>query len=67
MNRAESADLPPVQSPRGGGDTLAIWRWQGKASRIKALPRSGQKNSLCAGWRKHWWSQGGGGRLPTPV
>ena len=24
-------------SPRCGGDTLTIWRWQGKASRIKAL------------------------------
>jgi hypothetical protein len=29
--QAKAASYP------GGGDTLAIWRWQGKASRIKAL------------------------------
>jgi len=29
---------PYGQSRLGGGVTLSIWRWQGKASPIKALP-----------------------------
>src|SRR4051812_2481574 len=30
---------PYARSPHGGGDTLMIWRWQGKARGIKALTR----------------------------
>ena len=32
---------PDARRQRGGGDTLALWRWQGKASRIKALTMKG--------------------------
>jgi len=38
MERANPRSPPERRSRRGGGDTLAIWRRQGKASRIKALP-----------------------------
>src|SRR3979411_2735509 len=41
MSRANPPAAPYAQSRRGGGDTLAIWRWQGKASRIKALTMKG--------------------------
>ena len=47
MERANPRVPPKRRSPRGGGDTLAIWRRQGKASRIKALPRTCLKSKAC--------------------
>jgi len=37
MSRAKSGRYH-ILYPCRGGDTLALWRWQGKANRIKALP-----------------------------
>jgi hypothetical protein len=41
MSRANPLAAPYARSRRGGGDTLAIWRWQGKAGRNKALTMMG--------------------------
>jgi hypothetical protein len=40
------AAAPGARSPHGGGDTLTIWRWQGKASRIKALTLKPRRRDL---------------------
>jgi len=45
MDRAKSETPALRLTPRGGGDTLAIWRRQGKTGRIKALTLLGGKRA----------------------
>jgi hypothetical protein len=45
--------VPRAPFPRGGGDTLAIWRWQGKAGRIKALMASRGQPDLIRSRPRH--------------
>jgi len=40
MGRAHPERRRAYTPRHGGGDTLALWRWQGKASAIKALFRN---------------------------
>ena len=44
MRRAKPASSAIGSIPAGGGDTLALWRWQGKVSRIKALTLLGGRS-----------------------
>jgi hypothetical protein len=46
MGCAGSPLVACAQSLYGGGDTLTIWRWQGKASPAKALTMIGRRSFM---------------------